>query len=388
MAQQFTKSEWKAILNELDANPGNYGFPERIYGSVIIGSFNIRKLGAAKNRANLIWEFLVRVCHQFDLLAVQEVMDDLSGLNKLMKKIGPDFGMIVSDKTGTYPGDRGVGERLAFIFRWSVLHRGEVVSDITYDRSKISSILYDNLDLVNEAKKKYLKKVDEFKAGKLKEEPKFNLPVFLSFIRQPFCVSFKIVGHPGTEPYRFMAVNSHLIYGTSKDRKNEFEALINWLYDRVKEKDKAYYPNFILMGDLNLNYDNPDTDYKKVVKYLKSLDSNTDKSINIYFPLIDPHPSENEPYTSNVKMTERYDQIGFFFREKGLPTHLDNKKMGKQERGPDYGVFNFTELFCKAIKGKSFSNLSKTQKEKFIARYEHKISDHMPVWMRLPLSDK
>ena len=51
--------------------------------------------------------------------------------------------------------------------------------------------------------------------------------------------------------------------------------------------------------------------------------------------------------------------------------------MGKEEIGPDYGVFNFVELFQKALGVKTAD-----AKNKFYARFEHKVSDHMPLWMR------
>ena len=41
-------------------------------------------------------------------------------------------------------------------------------------------------------------------------KPRVKLPFFLTFIRQPFCVSFEIPGHPATTPYRFMTINAHL----------------------------------------------------------------------------------------------------------------------------------------------------------------------------------
>ncbi|MFC1969517.1 hypothetical protein ACFLVF_03420 [Chloroflexota bacterium] len=54
------------------------------------------------------------------------------------------------------------------------------------------------------------------------------MPVFLTFIRQPFCVGFRIHGYPGTDPYEFMAVNAHLNYGDPKhDPIQEFHALMN-----------------------------------------------------------------------------------------------------------------------------------------------------------------
>ncbi len=52
--------------------------------------------------------------------------------------------------------------------------------------------------------------------------------------------------------------------------------------------------------------------------------------------------------------------------------------------GPDYGVFNFVDLFSVALKGKPFADLGPTARTNLVARFEHKVSDHMPLWVRLP----
>ena len=98
---------------------------------------------------------------------------------------------------------------------------------------------------------------------------------------------------------------------------------------------------------------------------------------------------EGYPNT-NARINQTFDQIGLFFREKGLPTYLDNETMGDKSnpRGPDYGVFKFNDLFSNALLEKNIESLSKTAKDKFVKRFEHKISDHMPIWLRIPLPDK
>ena len=123
----------------MEADPERYGLPRREYGSVLIGSFNIRKLGSARSRNSDTWEFLADVCRSFDLLAVQEIMDNLSGLRRLMSLLGPEFSMVVSDQTGVFPGEPGVGERLGFVYRWNPAERMEVASDFTYDRPRSST---------------------------------------------------------------------------------------------------------------------------------------------------------------------------------------------------------------------------------------------------------
>ena len=53
-------------------------------------------------------------------------------------------------------------------------------------------------------------------------------------------------------------------------------------------------------------------------------------------------------------------------------------------------MFNFVQLFSEAIRGKPFVPKPKDERMKaeqaaFLARFEHKVSDHMPIWVRIPL---
>jgi len=67
-----------------------------------------------------------------------------------------------------------------------------------------------------------------------------------------------------------MAINAHLYFGDyMADRRQEFDALMVWILARVNENDRAYYPNFILLGDLNLDFDNPRTDRKRIEKHMR-----------------------------------------------------------------------------------------------------------------------
>jgi len=396
-AKQFTSSEWKAIRKALDEAPEKFGLPKREYGSVTLGSFNIRKLGSSRNRNQDTWEFLFYVCEHFDLLAVQEILDDLSGLRRLMSLLGPDFGLIISDTTGAFPGKRGLAERLGFIYNRRLVERTEIATDITYDRTEVLRTLALNRDTIRPVINRYGEYLKSVKAwednGKIGPKPKIptksqlRMPVFLSFIRQPFCVSFRIHGHPGTEPYKFMAVNAHLYFGDPKhDPRQEFYALMEWIVERTGQKGKAYYPNFILLGDLNLDFNDPEEDKKRLEKDIKGLNAVTEKGVSVNFPFLDIHPNQSEVFRTNARLSETFDQIGLFSRDNRLPTFADNETiMGKNPRGPDYGVFNFVNLFSEVLEGESFAALSLPQQKSLIARFEHKVSDHMPLWLRLPL---
>ena len=54
--------------------------------------------------------------------------------------------------------------------------------------------------------------------------------------------------------------------------------------------------------------------------------------------------------------------------------------------GYDYGVFDFIELFAEATLGAPFNTLSNAQKKDLFSRTEADVSDHMPIWVRIPIS--
>lgn len=394
----FLGSEWNRIRAKLEDDPLRYGLPERVYGSTVLASFNIRKLGSVHGRDEHTWHFLADVCRRFDLIAVQEIMDDLSGLRHLRRLMGPEFEMIVSDRTGVFPGEPGLGERLGFIFNISQVHRTEIATDITYDRSKVLSTLCEYCDEIHLALsphaaklRTYLAKLRDYEAGALAKKPnkptlKLQMPTFLTFIRAPFCSSFEIVGHPGTEPYRFMAVNAHLYFGDyMSDRRQEFDALMEWIIARLRENDKAYYPNFILLGDMNLDFDRPETDREAIEKHLKTFDGEFGREAHVNFPFLDQHPKRNAVFRTNARLTETFDQIGLFFRDERFPDHRKNTRMGQNPRGPDYGVFDFANLFSEALLEKRIGALKSGEKKDLFEKFEHSVSDHMPLWLRLPL---
>ena len=126
----FSDNNWNTINKKPSQSPSRFGFPVRRSGSVVIGSFNALKLGKATNSAKH-WEFLERCASRYDLLAIQEVTDDLSGVRRLHKSLGPSFELLVSDTTGAAPGSRGLRERLAYLYRPKRIKLQELVSDIT-----------------------------------------------------------------------------------------------------------------------------------------------------------------------------------------------------------------------------------------------------------------
>ncbi|UCC52913.1 MAG: hypothetical protein JSV68_02910, partial [Anaerolineaceae bacterium] len=363
---EFTLEQWTRINAELDRDPQRYGLPQRNDKSIILASFNIRKLGNVDGRNDHVWDFLGKVCQHFDLIAIQEIQDDLSGIKRLMSEMGDEYGMVVTDTTGAVPGSAaGMTERLGFIFNWKRVERTQVAADISYDRAEIYKTLQEYKDEIWQT----LSATEEGKTP--------DIPVFLTFIRTPQIVSFRVEDPAGNAPpYEFMAVNAHLVYGTDPEaRDQEFEALANWLKERARLKRKSYYPNFILLGDLNLETDSHRKVFEKS-KSIKNWNQELGDDAEVNFPFLDPHKDHAGLFRTNARKKSTFDQIAVFGRDRRLPSHKVNEtRMGDEEDGPDYGVFDFVRLFSTAL------NWGDTPKYE---TFEHDVSDHMPIWLRLP----
>lgn len=408
---KFKASEWATIRQTLNADPARYGLPARIYGSVVAASANVRKLGAKAKRDRHTWQFFADVFRHFDLLAVQEVLDDMEGLYHLKDLMGPQFDMIVSDTTGSFPNEGGLAERLAFIYNRNLVERTGLVTDVTYDRSKVLQIIGENVSPIRDAVEKakanadYKKKLKRFevKLKKARDEGKkepvppvlpVKMPVFVSFIRTPFAVMFDVVGHPGAERYRFLAVNAHLFFGNFiDDRRQEFNALLSWILGRVQEQPSEQLLNVVLLGDLNLDFDNPRNDIGRILGFIEGLNRKGGTQVDVHFPFLHPHPvtagqqlmgSDGEVLQTNARLTETFDQIGIFSCEPRLK-RLADAPVGEVPTGPDFGVFDFVNLFAESLEGGVYASLPEAKQKALIKRFEHSVSDHMPLWYRLPL---
>jgi hypothetical protein len=420
---EFTPEEWLKIRALFDTDAARFGLPERRDESVLVASFNIRKLGAvfdAKGKATRsrgAWRFLGDICSRFDLIGIQELMNDLGGIRFLKDLAGADdYGMAVSDATGGVPGGQGMMERLGFLFRWKRVQRTEMASDISYDRSAVEDNLIHGLDdfakaftnrvrKITAVEKAHEQAIAAWKAGGSKgKRPKkgdkgpFPLPHFLSFVRTPYCASFEIVGLGDAPPYRILAVTAHLLYGEGskkeqlKERQDEFDALVKWLIARMENKN-AYYPQMLLLGDLNLEFEKVDVRRPMIESIIQSLDKG--KSGTVYFPFIYQHPSaqgdelvevpdHRNVFRTNARADQTYDHIAFFGHDGRMPNNTHTDLARQTPDGFDYGVFNFADLFAEALFGEPVMALSAAKKKQLFAKFEHDVSDHMPIWVRLP----
>ena len=381
--KNFSSEQWKSIFGELNDRGASYGLPAQRVDSLVLGSWNLRQFGdiqlVAKNRPREpeAFRFIASMLMHFDLVAIQEIKDDLDSL-RLLHRFLPEYDLIVSDVTGNY-------ERLGFLSKFERVRRTNLAAEIDIPMVRMRTLVQENWEEFQKEIGRYGKEV---MAGR---KAKIEFPVFLGFDRAPFCVSFE--GGWRHAPLRFLAYNAHIYYGEShKDRTNEFVELLNWLFRRWARAEKIFSPNFIVFGDMNtevVGWHQTTLDElrehilrqaktsrrRALSRARKEKDSelvNAIKAQRVSFPFLtglDDMPPP--PVGSNLTGTERFEQIFLLRRSTGRDA----------PRIAEYGVFDMPSLVKRALKGSRLTDKGQTE------RIRQQISDHVPIWIRLKLPD-
>ena len=189
--------------------------------NVLVGTWNIRAFGAVHPR----WEenpaspkrnlramaIIVEIIRRFDVVAIQEVKEDLSGLLLLMDWLGPDWGFIVTDTTA---GSAGNTERLACVF----------------DRRRVRP---------------------SGLAGEIVLPPTDKGDPAQQFARTPYLVGFQ------TGAEQFTLLTAHILYGKEPaERAGEISALSRYVATELRSRSKSapgQVDNLIVLGDFNID---------------------------------------------------------------------------------------------------------------------------------------
>ncbi len=169
-----------------------------------LATWNIRDFGGhgfnPSPRLDELLLYIAEIISAFDLVAVQEVNEDLREFEKLMRLLGPHWSYLVTDQSGNR-------ERLAFV----------------YDTRKI---LFRNL------------------AGEVVLPEKKGKPV-PQFNRTPYLVAFQAGW------FKFNICTVHIYYGSASDTKQRIAEISNLtrFFTERQKKDGATY---ILLGDFNI----------------------------------------------------------------------------------------------------------------------------------------
>ena len=168
------------------------------------------------------------------------------------------------------------------------------------------------------------------------------------------------------------------------------EELVRWLAFRLKADDRMIHPNFVLLGDLNLDFERIQESHDDMDAFLRGLNEAVFRRADanrIYFPFIDRHPATGEVFRTTPSGKQTYDHIAFFRAktEHRFPQVEDAASAGSNgPDGFDYGLFNFFDLIAMALFDAPYQSLAAQQKSHVKERTEHLLSDHMPIWVRVP----
>jgi len=387
VADPFTEAEWTQINSHLDSDPARYGLPEQRAGSIVMMSWNIRKFGAFEENGTTkksagAFAMIERVCASADLIAVQEVQRDTSSLYTLRDRLraaGAAWDIVVSDVTGMAPGYKGMAERHAFLYRSDRIRRGDLASDLSFDRSAVVENSNEalrhmvNAEIELAGQEGLIAKLTSWLGGQQKIIGS-KLKRFVQFIRTPHLVEFIIDGPSGS--YEFYAVNAHLVSGESKtERELEFFALLEWLLLDSQTTVAVDGKSYLLLADLNLDFEsNVDKRRRAFTEYMTSINQEKGLQAKVNFPFLDGG------FLTNARRDQTFDHIAWMTTDTRLPRGRHNVQAGAL--GPDefdYGMFDFVQAFSDAGPGATAGGAPDYD------RYTHDFTDHMPIWVRMPL---
>ena len=91
-----------------------------------------------------------------------------------------------------------------------------------------------------------------------------------------------------------------------EERELEFKALLAWIIDRARERDKNYAENIFLFGDLNLDFEEVDVRRRAIEKFIVDLNSRQLRGspVKVNFPFLDDHPAFGTVLRTNARQDQ------------------------------------------------------------------------------------
>jgi len=316
-------------LIDLKAKLGE--IPLRTIDNLLLATWNIREFDSAKygerTRESLL--YIAEIVSRFDLVAVQEVREDLEALNRLRHYLGRWWRYILTDVTEGKPGNQ---ERMAFLYDERKVSFGGLAGEVV---------------------------IPPIAMGRKKYRPADQLA------RTPFIVGFRVGW------FAFTICTTHILYGTkaAEDprRVEEIRLLAEFLAARAKEPF-AWAPNMVLLGDFNI--------FSPKDKTMQAL---LDAGFDV--------PEGLRKHPSNAPRTKHYDQIAFITTD--VTDQLQGAKGGvlnyygtvytdKDER---IYVGDMGAAYRKTSRGKARDAAGKRRYYRDWRTYQ--MSDHLPMWVEL-----
>ena len=352
-ARKRTARNLMTLRRGLDGTHGgplsgtNKPIPPKRSEALLLATWNIREFDSTKYGQRLPESlfYMAEIISRFDLVAVQEVRDDLAPVRKLLDILGGWWEMLATDVT---LGSRGNGERMVFLFDTRKVSLDGIAGEVVIPPKSVT--LADGT--------------------KIKAQPQEQL------YRTPFVCSFSARWR------RFLLATVHILYGEATadnpQRVKEIEVVAKFMRDlHKKQKDRRY--ETVILGDFNIF--KPEDQTMQVIK-------------RAGFRI--PEELTNIPGT-NVAQNKFYDQIAFLRESDQLETtgqagvfdffdyvfRFDKDAPDDAERS-DFGVY-------KAAMGEALNTTSSGKPRKDPTRYYRdwrtfQLSDHLPMWIELKIN--
>ena len=232
--------------------------------TLLLATWNLRDFDSNKfkhgPRLEESFHYIAEVISSFDLVAMQEVNEDMRPFEKVMDLLGPAWRYVATDVT---EGPSGNGERMVFLYDSMKVQFKHIAGEIVLPKTSLVDGEHQ-------------------------------------FARSPFLVRFQ------SGWFKFNLCTVHLYYGDDSGqlfarRVAEIDAIAKFIKKRADEDGQ----NYILLGDLNVV--SPDDETMKALKKHK-----------FQLPADLTLDNSDLRWASNMGGNKHYDQIAFLVRKDEL----------------------------------------------------------------------
>lgn len=250
-------TEVQALRDYRDTAPGR-AIPRKAADRLLLATWNIANLGdPGQIRDDRDHRVIAELIGWFDLLAIQEVKDDVSGLRAVLAHLPSSYRTLFTDKAGNQ-------ERMSFIYDSSRVELLELAGEIAIPPAEHRHIRLPGIDRD-----------------------------FVGFDRNPYAVAFRCGG------FRFTLVNVHLFFGDDSDANQERRSLETFAVGRWadlrRQSANAYTADIIALGDFNMPAAEPGDPIFEAL---------TARGLRL--------PDHSSQVGSSIASESHYDQIAFF----------------------------------------------------------------------------
>lgn len=320
-------------------------------GSLLLATWNIRDFDSNKfgwgPRLPETFYYLAELISAFDLVAIQEVNEDLEPFRRLMRILGREWDYIATDVT---EGASGNGERMAFVYNTEKVWFRKVAGEI---------VLPDGQLVV--ARKKV----------KPKDQPDIAPTIVETrqqFARSPFMVAFQ------SGWFRFSLCTVHIYYGDDSGdqlqrRIDEIRKLVGFFAKRQDaakpDSDQLGAPeNYILLGDFNVV--SPEHETMKALK---------DKGFKV--------PAEIDGDKVRQKGAHFYDQIAVRVKDRRFKVAGGGMLSLFEDVFRDEDMALYASHVPAQDPEKKASFRATTPEARYAKWRTWQMSDHAPLWIEI-----